>query len=163
MKSEITLEYKRLMIRTRFLGVAASLGLMFLVLVEVDEVRANWTMAFSPMDVTLAVTTFSIGLVLLVRIFALVKGRIWPYSFQTGTWIVVLILLAVFAILWMYATSPIPDLPCDEQPDKVCFSIYVLYRQSPLAIAVFYFLVLSAMRSLVTLAVAKAFLSKRLK
>lgn len=163
MKDEVLSVYRNLMGKTWFLGIVGSLGLLILVWAEISQIEWDRLADYSPVDLGLILTSFSLGLVLLIRIFLITRGNNWPYTLQSATWGLVLTLLILFAILWGYATSPPPDLPCEPQPDKVCFSFHVLYRQSPLAISAFYFLALSAIRSLVTLIVARVFLSKRLK
>jgi hypothetical protein len=152
-----------MMIKTRFVGIVGSIGLLILVLAEVSLVDWNQAVDYSPVELGLILTSFSLGLILLIRIFLLVRGKSWSYSLQSVTWALVLTLLILFSVLWVYATSPIPDPPCEPQPDKICFTFHVLYRQSPLAISAFYFLGVSIVRSLSTMIFALLLVKKRLK
>jgi hypothetical protein len=163
MKTELLSEYKSLMIKTRFLGIVGSFGLLIVVMAELSEVEWNSSLNYRWVDVGLFVTSLSVGLVLLIRIFLLLRGNSWPYSIHSGTWIVVLTILILFTILWVYATTPVPDTVCEPQPDKVCYSILVSYRQSPLATSALPFLIVSVVRSMLTLTVAKVLLTKRIK
>jgi hypothetical protein len=170
MKSELINEYCRLMTRTRWLGIMAALGLLVLVLGEIVGELQAVALAERPSSLALnfevLVSFFCSGLliaVLSLRSWLLLNYSGKSYSLQLGSWVAVVVPLIGFFFLWTYDASPSPAAPCIPEPGKVCFGIYDMTRTSNLVIATPIFIALSAVRSLITLAVAYWHISKKLK
>ena len=160
-------EYKAVMYKSRWLGMAA--GLLF-VLCVVREIASLFSFlavgdecvgktAFRH-DLYLQDVAIAVGVIALWRVVILARSKSYPYSLQIVNWWLLALALSIY--IWLAAPTPSIPAVCDPDQNAVCFGIYDMRDNTNyIAIGGILFVLLSLLRLLFTATIT--FVRNRLK
>lgn len=162
--------YVELMLRTRWLSIVAAFVLLFLSGAEIVGFVGAWvnhetaiTFENNVENLLLLLCAGILVIALVFRIYVLTDSDERKYLRHVASWVAVVVPIIAFVVIWDFATQPVPSEPCDTNPGKICFEIYVFYRSPPLIMLGPIFIVGSFLRSFATFLVATLNVRKKLK